>query len=235
MQTNNEWISIADMMSGLMMVFLFIAIAFMLQTKKEKEDGEQAKLAMRKIAFDYEQAKKALNKDLHAEFARDLKSWNAEILENNNIRFKAPDVLFDPGRFLLKDKFKNILNSFFPRYIKVLTQPKYQSEIDEVRIEGHTSSFYKKKKDPGLESYLFNAELSQNRSLAVLKYCFSLPEMSEQHSWLIEVLRANGLSFAKRIFDEDDKEDVQLSRRVEFRVITKTEEKIDTILKKSEG
>lgn len=235
MQINKEWISIADMMAGLMMVFLFIAIAFMLQTEQEKKVAEQQKWAMREIALAYEKARKALNEDLHAEFAHYLKKWNAEILDNNTVRFKAPDVLFDRGSSVIKNEFQEILNSFFPRYIKVLTQVKYQSEIDEVRIEGHTSSRGKKNSTSPLESYLFNAELSQNRALAVLKYCFSLDEMGKKRDWLIEVLRANGLSFAKRRFKKDGKEDFEGSRRVEFRVITKTEEKIYTILEKSQG
>ena len=36
-RTESFWPSISDLMSGLMMVFLFIAIAFMLMIEKQKE------------------------------------------------------------------------------------------------------------------------------------------------------------------------------------------------------
>ena len=45
------------------------------------------------------------------------------------------------------------------------------------------------------------------------------------------MLRANGLSFAKLILNEAGEEDVEKSRRVEFKVVTKAEEKLHRILK----
>ena len=36
-EENNSWINIADIMSALMMIFMFIAIAFMYQLQNEKE------------------------------------------------------------------------------------------------------------------------------------------------------------------------------------------------------
>ena len=74
------------------------------------------------------------------------------------------------------------------------------------------------------DRYLGNAELSQARALEVLKYCFNNTQIKEDKQWLIGVLRANGLSFAKPL------ESVELSRRVEFRAITKSNQKILEIL-----
>jgi hypothetical protein len=37
MQANREWISISDMMAGLMMVFLFVAVLFMSEVQKEQK------------------------------------------------------------------------------------------------------------------------------------------------------------------------------------------------------
>ncbi|MDE6044852.1 MAG: OmpA family protein, partial [Helicobacter sp.] len=93
--------------------------------------------------------------------------------------------------------------------------------IEEIRIEGHTSSEWKASHDLA-ERYLENASLSQARAFSVLQYCFNLPNVRER-DWLISVLRANGLSFAKPL--ETD----ALSRRVEFRTITKSRQKIQEI------
>ena len=225
MQTNREWIGISDLMSVLMMVFLFIAIVFMLQTEEEKK-------SMAEIALTYERSKKELHQDLQNEFQKDLEKWGVEILEDNTVRFKEPKILFSRGSNEVNDKFKEILQDFFPRYIKILTQPKYKHDIDEIRIEGHTSSVWRKKSSKE-QTYLRNARLSQDRSFSVLRYVYMLDSIQDERDWLLKVLRANGLSFAKLIYTADNKEDLARSRRVEFRVLTKTEEKIYTILERA--
>lgn len=223
MQANREWISISDLMAGLMMVFLFIAIIFMIQAESEKE-------AIENIALTYEKSKQELHLALKEEFKKDLKEWGAELLPDSTIQFQEPEVLFDRSSASIKLKFKEILDDFFPRYIEILSSKQFKEEIDEIRIEGHTSSRWRE----GTEfedSYLLNAQLSQRRSYSVLDYVFRLEATKTKQDWMKSVLRANGLSFAKLIFDDKNQEDFNKSRRVEFRVATKAEEKIYTILK----
>jgi len=43
--------------------------------------------------------------------------------------------LFAQGSSELKPAFKDILNDFFPRYVRILTSPKYRDAITEIRIE----------------------------------------------------------------------------------------------------
>ena len=223
-RVSNPWLSISDMMSGLMLVFLFISIGYMIEVEQEKEK-------IRNIAVAYNESKIALNRALKEEFSQDLKKWNAEILDNNTFRFKSPETLFETGKSEIREKFKSILDDFFPRYIKVLTDKRFRSEIDEIRIEGHTSSKWGHAKSK-IERYINNARLSQNRAFQVLNYCIRIDEVQDNLDWLIKHFRANGLSFAKPIL-EQGKENEELSRRVEFRVITKTEDKIYKILQAS--
>ncbi len=225
MQTNREWIGISDLMSGLMMVFLFIAIVFMVKTEEEKK-------SMSEIVLTYERSKKELHRDLTTEFEKDLDKWGAEILGDNTVRFKEPKILFEQSSSTIKIEFQEVLTDFFPRYIAILTRDKYISEIDEIRIEGHTSSIWRADSTREV-AYLRNARLSQDRSFKVLHYVYLLPSVAERRDWLIQVLRANGLSFAKLILDKNQNEDFARSRRVEFRVLTKAEEKIYTILEKA--
>lgn len=226
----NEWISISDMMAGIMMIFLLIAISYMVVISKTQkqlalQNAELKELnkQMRDIAKTHENIQNALHKDLIAEFSKNLESWNAEIDADNTVRFREPEILFDAGKREVKTRFQEILDDFFPRYIQILTQDKYKQDIEEVRIEGHTSTEWQNAKT--LESrYLGNAELSQARALEVLKYCFSNTKINVDKEWLVKVLRANGLSFAKPL------ETPELSRRVEFKVITKSNQKIMDIL-----
>ena len=57
-------------------------------------------------------------------------------------------MLFEQAEAVLKEKFQNILFDFFPRYVKILTSQKYKTDIEEVRIEGHTSSEWSTSTDP---------------------------------------------------------------------------------------
>ena len=226
MQTNREWISTTDLMAGLMMVFLFIAVVFMVKIERDKNDLAQ-------IAMVYEETRAKLNRELHQEFDPDLAKWDAEILRDNTVRFKSPDILFARSSSLIRDRFREILDDFFPRYLAILIRPEFQPNIEEVRIEGHTSSLWRMASTDKAR-YLNNASLSQERSFSVLKYVYSLSSVSEERGWLSQVIRANGLSFAKRILKPDGTEDLERSRRVEFRVVTKAEDKIYQILEKSQ-
>ncbi len=227
MKQNSEWISISDMMSGLMLIFLFICIIFMLQVNIDKDK-------IKDIALLYAKSKKSLNQALHKEFDNDLKKWNAQILQDNSIVFNQPNVLFESGKSNLKNKFKKILDNFFPRYIKILTSKEYKNSIDEIRIEGHTSNEWLNAKN-NKDIYLKNMKLSQERAFSVLKYVYNLQSfiVKKHRKWLEKKLRANGMSYAKLKYLDPNKTKVDKihSRRVEFKSKLKSEEKIYKILK----
>ena len=216
-QVENHWMSISDMMSALMIIFLFIAISFMIKVNEQKKD-------MDKIIRESKQVKIEIYEALNKEFRDDFSQWGAELDQKTlSVRFKEPDVLFKPNSSRIEEKFIVILDDFFPRYLKVLNNPKFKDSIQEVRIEGHTSSEWRD--DLGTDiAYLENMRLSQERARSVLTYVFGL-KLPEQRDWLIKHLTANGLSFSQRI-ENDGKENFEKSRRVEFRIRTNADEKM---------
>lgn len=223
---SNEWISITDMMAGLMMVFMLIAIGFMWQVEEEKD-------AISQIAVAYDRSKTKLNEALVDEFKTDLPRWGAEILADNTVRFKEPEILFAVNSASIKNGFQDILRDFFPRYVEILSRDEFREDVSEIRIEGHTSSDWGGAATRE-EAYIKNARLSQDRSFSVLDYVFNMSAKENvERDWLVAVLRANGLSFANPVLNADGSEDSERSRRVEFRVLTKTEDKIYRILQKS--
>ena len=57
----------------------------------------------------------------------------------------------------------------------------------------------------------------------------NIESIMEYEDWLIDNITANGMSYSKRIY-KNNIEDKDSSRRVEFRVITNSEETINEII-----
>lgn len=208
-------LSTGDLMVSLLFIFILLLMGALLQVQEKAEQDEE-------IVKRYDQIKTQLYIDLQQEFKDDLAVWRATIDSTLCIRFQEPSMLFDEGQSLLKPKFKNILDDFFPRYIAVLSRDEYRDNIEEIRIEGHTNSN---------GGYYSNMELSQDRTRAVLQYCFSL--MSDDlEEWLKGLVTANGLSSSHLILKMNGEEDKDLSRRVEFRVRTNAEKQLEDIANK---
>jgi outer membrane protein OmpA-like peptidoglycan-associated protein len=223
-ENGEYWLSISDMMSGLMFIFLLISVIYMREVTKERAELKQKSQNIKTISQEFDNTKEKISLALISEFKNDLPKWNAEI-EGTIFRFKSPDILFQKGRSKLNNQFKAILSDFFPRYIRVLSE--FKIDIEEIRIEGHTSSKWNKHSTRE-ESYLKNAQLSQQRALKVLEYSISQTEIKSYFEWLILVLRSNGLSFSK-VIKNNGIEDFQASRRVEFRVATNSEKQLEKI------
>jgi len=205
---------IADMMSGLMMVFLFIAVVFMV---------------------DVNQAKDKVDAQLQQTFAKDLPGWDAEIVDETTVRFRSPDVLFEPLSAVVRGRYRQVLAQFFPRYVEAL-EP-FKAEIEALRIEGHSSSAWRGAHNPG-EAFLNNMRLSEERALNTLSLCFGLVAAkanalgglwTRREQWLQQVLTANGRSSARLLRGADGAEDAGRSRRVEFKVVVKTEQRLRAI------
>lgn len=189
---------------------------------------------MAEIAQLWEGTEDRLYEELEKEFRDDLIRWNAELIrETLSIRFNEPSVLFDSNESRIKPKFRTILAEFFPRYIRILFDEKYKFRkfIEEIRIEGHTSSIWQGAASEE-DAYLRNMELSQGRTREVLEYCLRLSSSKDRKNWARSKLTANGLSSSQLVLFAGD-EDATRSRRVEFRVRTNAAEQIARIVKLS--
>ncbi|BCO31188.1 hypothetical protein TspCOW1_12910 [Thiohalobacter sp. COW1] len=219
-----HWLTVSDLMAGLMMVFLFIAIALMRNAFIERDK-------IKEIAVAYQENQVAIYEALVDEFENDLKRWNAEVnRETLAFEFKSPDVLFGMGETRIRQRFKQILSDFFPRYLSILKE--YKDSIDEIRIEGHTSSIWNNN-TTATEAYFLNMSLSQGRTQSVLKYVYDLPEIVEDKPWVKRHFAAVGFSSSRPVLGENGLEDREASRRVTFRVITNAETQIRKIIEES--
>ena len=213
-----HWLTISDLMAGLMIVFLFIAIVFMMITQKENDK-------IKEVAIAYQQNQVDIYQALEQEFKNDLAKWGATIdQETLAFNFQSPDVLFANNDTRLSDAYKLILNDFFPRYINVLAP--FRDSLDEIRIEGHTSSVGLRNSTEA-EAYFYNMKLSQGRTRSVLEYGYAL--MPNDANWIKANIAAVGFS-SSRLIMRDGIEDQAMSRRVSFRAITNADIQIKRIL-----
>lgn len=217
-ESGEHWLTVSDLMAGLMMVFLFIAIVFMMNTQKENDK-------IKDVAVAYQQNQVAIYEALQTEFKDDLNKWGATIdKETLAFSFQSPDVLFANNETTLSEAYKNILNDFFPRYIDVLRP--YRESLNEIRIEGHTSSAGLRGATEA-QAYFYNMRLSQGRTRAVLEYAYAL--MPNESVWIKANIAAVGFS-SSRLIMKDGMEDAAQSRRVSFRAITNADIQIKRIL-----
>lgn len=157
---------------------------------------------------------------LNNEFGPDFSDWNAELDEDTlTFRFKNPALMFTRGSSKIRTQYKEILNSFFPRYINILKD--YESEIVSVNVEGHTSSRYRTAPTPEAK-FEKNRILSQKRAGTVLSYMSGItdPAVSDNQLFINKAFVPEGKSSSELVLNADGSENIELSRRVEFRIET---------------
>jgi ankyrin repeat protein len=157
---------------------------------------------------------------LKNEFGPDFTDWNAELDQDTlTFRFKNPALMFARGSSNIRSGYRDILNSFFPRYINILKD--YEAKIVNVYVEGHTSSRYRSAptKEAKFEK---NRVLSQKRANTVLDYMSNVtdPVVSDNRLFINKAFVPEGKSSSELVLNEDGSENIELSRRVEFRIET---------------
>lgn len=142
---SNIYLSIGDLMSGLLMFFALLFITALLQLA---EKDVPKRLVIGNVVGE-------------------MKSNNINVKvnpETGDISIQE-SILFAKGSTELKPEGKAFLRNFVPVYSGVIfSRPEFEQEISRVVIEGHTSS-------EGDEQ--INLELSVMRSASVHKYIFS--------------------------------------------------------------
>lgn len=241
MNNDSEWISFSDLMTGLMIIFLFISISYMLQVKNEQKEKDE-------IFEKYQQTRDLIYEDLKGAFSSGFEKWKVDIDQDLTIKITDASALFEPQLVTdpvkLKKSFTEFLNQFTPLFLEIILKPEYQDKISEVRIDGHT----------GISdaTYEFQTEyyqqmiiLSQKRSNKVLEYIMNSDSYQnlneEQKSRFRFFLTSTGLAYGKALDKDGEYKFISKniinegkSMRVEFRIITNSEEVIKEWIKKKE-
>lgn len=228
---HNVWMSVSDLMTGLMVIFLFISISYI---SKVQENSVNLR--------DYVEVKNNLHDKLVNRFEGDTAKWVMSIGGDLSMKFRKSEVQFNTGSWELTPQFKEILDEFLPKYFDILLNDSLRNHIEEIRIEGHTDPVPMPSLDA--DPYIANVILSQRRALSVLRYFRStdyfLNLPTEQQNTLEYWFTANGLSYGKALdcnnelsYISKGQIDKDKSRRVEFRIITDSEKLLERFVEKN--
>ena len=214
-----HWIPLADLMTGLMMIFMLITAIYI-----SKVDPTTTL-----ILDEYKVVREDMKLALQQEFSEDFKQWNAVLLGDMTIRFNNPNVQFASGSSELRPEFQALLKDFFPRYMKIVRGEKFNKAVKEIRIEGHTSSFWKGASIS--DAYFLNMDLSQQRTRSTLKFIMGLPVFQSDEEWLKEHITANGLSSSRPIIKKPKStQEDEVNQRVEFRIVTNAADRYEQMI-----
>lgn len=210
----NYWMSFADLMSALLMVFVLLLVVVVLDYREDLAQKEQQIEEITSV-------KSEIIAALMQEF--DNSNINLEIDPNTGAIQLATNILYDYNSAEITDEGIETLEQFIPKYLDILLQDKYKHEISTIIVEGHADNS---------GEYLSNLALSQERAFSVLKVIYSdtFPDF-EQKEYSKKVVTANGRSNVVPLFTEIGEYDADASRRVEFLFRLKEDEKIDEIQK----
>ena len=223
------WISTADLLSGLLVIFLFVAVLMTESQERNRTRAEKVEAALREVTGASNDAKLTLQRNIESQFTPyGMKMYHLSSGEIGHAYFKDGDINFRAGSSEITPGFKRLLNNFLPKYIRAIAKCD-QKYIKEIRIEGHTSSEWSSNYVANSNySYIRNMELSQSRTRAILNYALSMPELAQYHDLIKSKLTANGLSSSQLII-ENGVENKEKSRRIEFRVVANDQETLRQI------
>ena len=101
-----QWISVSDMMAGLMMIFLFISIIYIQNISK--------------YCSEVADVSDEICADLKREFDSESERWDMSICENGLLISFDNDSNFEVNSAVLSEEFSMVLSDFFPRLMEVI-------------------------------------------------------------------------------------------------------------------
>ena len=255
--TRSYWQSYSDMMAALLLVFILVMASILLQSTKVYEeklieqkaaqaeidrqlqqlsDQEKVLENQRLQMIDQEETMKKQQEQLdqiigvkariieELSKAFDNSNMSVTVDQETGAIMLDSSILFDVAKSELKPEGQLFLNEFLPTYFNVLLSEEISPYISEIIIEGHTDT---------TGSYMTNLKLSQERAFSVSSYIFNTyaqymqEEKIEQMRYMVT---ANGRAWNDLIFFEDGTENMDASRRVEFKFRLKDDEMIDAMM-----
>mgnify|MGYP001260578768 CR=1 FL=1 len=212
------WPSFTDMMSMIVLVFLFIAIIAFVQSIYNAYEQTEIRQELSKATNIKQHISDIINQKLEDQVGRD------KIIRgpNNTISIQG-SVLFDSASSQISATGRQVLDKVADGLVEIIDDKNLSQYIYIIQIEGHTDSVP-----------YDNWTLSSDRGLAVLKYLQEAnPKLKEDQ--YAKYLAVTGYSKYKPAVEGNNSEAQSKNRRISFQIIlddNKWQNKINTILSK---
>jgi len=186
------WISFADMMTAMMVLFLLVMSVALLSvtTPRRERDGDIGKLCQ-SVALAAERYD-----DVHVDCTRHVIDFGDR-------------ARFESDRFDLKPQQETLLRSFVPEVLKIAANPLGRKWFKRVVVEGYTDNS---------GSYLHNLNLSLQRSQQVLCALLADPQPGEQPMRPVDHADIQRLFLVGGYSSNSAKTSKDASRRIELRL-----------------
>lgn len=206
-EENIFWITMTDLMLGLVLVFMILFFYSTTNSYFEKVREQ------------------TITGDVNQELVEKLKEQNidAEVDLFSGVVNISDLELFEVNSWDLSENGKEYLQKFVPIYVDtILGNQEYAGKIKGLIVQGHTDSQTFADVNTPEAQYMKNMELSLKRAYSVASY-FQHTTYDKQFSPALEkIMLVEGCSYSKPILDDEGKEDLQKSRRVELKLVTAT-------------
>lgn len=188
---SNEWLSVSDLMAGLLMVFALLVVTTLFQLKQAQEENKNKRVVIIQ----------ALQKQFND------RGINAQVNPETGDITLLDSVLFDVNQSDLTAMGKDFLERFVPVYGETLFKDESISdEITRIIIEGHTSS------DGSIEH---NMSLSLRRANSVFNFIARLD--FENRAALVDKVQVSGRGFLDAHSTDSRPEDRKVIFRMQFK------------------
>lgn len=204
-QDNIFWVTMTDLMTALVLVFIVLFFYTYMTSSYDKIQGR----------VEQKKASQALEESLKEQ------NIKANIDEVTGVVKISNLELFDVNSYELSAKGKKYLDKFAPAYLNSIFSNNYLNKnVEKIIIQGHTDSQTFRGKYSDDEQYMKNMELSLKRAYTVANYMTNTPYNKANGNRLRKMIIVEGASFSTPIL-VNGKEDFDKSRRVELKVIMK--------------
>ena len=208
-QDNIFWITMTDLMTALVLVFIVMFFYSYMSSYYEKIQGQ----------LEQKKAADALEKTLEAQNIQASVDGTTGIVKISDLE------LFELNSYELSPRGKKYLDKFAPAYFNSLFTNEYlDKNIQKIIIQGHTDSQTFKGKFSADEQYMKNMELSLKRAYSVANYMTGTQYNKSNGERLRKMIIVEGASFSSPVI-ENGKEDYAKSRRVELKLVMKNDKK----------
>lgn len=196
------WISFADLMTALMVMFLLVmsvALLAVTKTVSEAEKAEQArKDAIEELLTRVEQATKI-----------DPKFEGIRVHRDRQVIDFQDKARFDTASSQLNRDQAKLLRAFIPHVLEIASSPLGKSWLKRIVVEGFADK---------RGTYLFNLNLSLQRSQRVLCVLLSPAEQDEHPMSSKELEQVRQLFLVGGYSSNSQKKVMEESRRIELRL-----------------